>query len=209
MEGVGDVEEACYLGLKPGSRILLWYADDSVWHEALVGLVLGGEEIVMYTPDKDLYVQAIGCKGDYGPVKLKGLLPNGNLPRNLRAPAYRFREKVTDELIRQVFRDALALAGGEGRHYTTLTAAGFSYDGQTWGRISESAAKRLSEAGWELNPSFQEVPAFGLRREFWSPKQWGRWLFSEAIGILEARAVLKASKDFHLQYSVWPWYPSP
>ena len=65
MEGVGDVEEACYLGLKPGSRILLWYADDSVWHEALVGLVLGGEEIVMYTPDKDLYVEAVGCKGDY------------------------------------------------------------------------------------------------------------------------------------------------
>ena len=117
------MEEACYLGLKPGSRVLLWYADDSVWHEALVGLVLGGEEIVMYTPDKDLYVEAVGCKGDYGPVKLRGLLPNGNLPRNLRAPAYRFCEKVTDEMIRQVFRDALALADGEGRHYTMPTQA--------------------------------------------------------------------------------------
>ncbi len=81
---------------------------------------------------------------------------------------------------------------------SALTAAGFSYDGQTWGRISESAAKRLSEAGWELNPSFQEVPSFGLRREFWSPKQWGRWLFSEAIGILEARAVLKSIKRLSL-----------
>ena len=81
---------------------------------------------------------------------------------------------------------------------SALTAAGFSYDGQTWGRISESAAKRLSEAGWEINPSFQEVPSFGLRREFWSPKQWGRWLFSEAIGILEARAVLKSMKRLSL-----------
>lgn len=123
MEGVGDVEEACYLGLKPGSRILLWYADDSVWHEAMVGLVLGGEEIVMYTPDKDLYVEAVGCKGDYGPIRLRGLLPNGNLPRNLRARAYRFREKVTDELIRQVFRDALSLADGEDRHYIMPTQA--------------------------------------------------------------------------------------
>ena len=121
--GSSDVEEACYLGLKPGSRILLWYADDSVWHEALVGLVLGGEEIVMYTPDKDLYVEAVGCKGDYGPIRLRGLLPNGNLPRNLRARAYRFREKVTDELIRQVFRDALSLADGEDRHYTMPTQA--------------------------------------------------------------------------------------
>ncbi len=124
MEGVGDVEEACYQGLKPGSRILLWYADDTVWHEALVGLVLEGDEIVMYTPDQDLYVEKVGCKGDQGPIKLRGLLPNGNLPRNLRAAAYRFREKVTDDLIRQVFRDSLALADGEGKSYTMPALSG-------------------------------------------------------------------------------------
>ncbi len=77
-----------------------------------------GDEIVMYTPDQDLYMEKVGCKGDQGPIKLRGLLPNGNVPRNLTAPAYRFREKVTDDLIRQVFRDSLALADGESKSYT-------------------------------------------------------------------------------------------
>ncbi|CAK9070805.1 unnamed protein product [Durusdinium trenchii] len=113
LEGVGDVEEECYRNLTSGSRVLLWYSDDHVWHEALIGLVLGGEQVVMYTPDKDLYIESIGCKGLEGPIRLRGLKPDLGLPSRLRAPAYRFREIISDTLIKQVFRDSVKLAERE------------------------------------------------------------------------------------------------
>ncbi len=107
-------------------------------------------------------------------------------------------KSVVSETGRVQERSRFRRSSSHSARESALTAAGFSYDGQTWGRISESVAKKLSEAGWEVKPGFQEVPAFGLRREFWSPKQWGRWSFSEAIGILEARAVLKSIKRLAL-----------
>jgi len=42
--GVGDVEVACYLGLMPGRRFLVFYSYDDVWHEAMIALIVGGEE---------------------------------------------------------------------------------------------------------------------------------------------------------------------
>ena len=41
-------------------------------------------------------------------------MPNMNLPRNLRAPAYRFRDRITDERVKQVLRDSLDVAEAEG-----------------------------------------------------------------------------------------------
>lgn len=110
----GDVEEECYREIGPGKRILLWYQDDTVWHEAMVGLVIDEEQAVIYTPDQDLYVEKLSCLGDEGPAKLRGLKERFTLPRNLRAKAYRFREKITDEVIKTVFRQSLALAKEEG-----------------------------------------------------------------------------------------------
>lgn len=110
----GDVEEECYREIGPGKRILLWYQDDTVWHEAMVGLVVDEEQAVIYTPDQDLYVERLSCLGEEGPVKLRGLKERLTLPRNLRARAYRFREKISDEVIKKVFRDSLALAREEG-----------------------------------------------------------------------------------------------
>ena len=43
------------------------YADDTVWHEAMIGLVVGEEEAYIYTPDHDLYRECLGCKGVHGP----------------------------------------------------------------------------------------------------------------------------------------------
>ena len=52
----GDVEEGYYHDLGAGRRCLFSYSDDTVWHEALIGLVFGLEHAVIYTPDGDLYV---------------------------------------------------------------------------------------------------------------------------------------------------------
>ena len=86
-------------------------------------------------------------------------------------------------------RSRFKRSSGHSARESALTMAGFSYDGQAWGRVDEKTAQKLTETGWELNEKFEEVPSFGLRREFWTPSQWGKWHHSEPIGILEARAV--------------------
>ena len=63
LQGLGDAEVGWYRDLKAGQRALLWYSDDHVWRDNLIGLVIGGEEVVLYTPDNDLYIERIGCKG--------------------------------------------------------------------------------------------------------------------------------------------------
>ena len=100
LRNLGDVEEECYRNLKAGQRILLWYEGDNVWHENIVGLVVGGEEVVLYTPDDDLYIEKIGCRGQEGPVKLRGLGRRLGFPRGPHGRIYQFREAVDDALLR-------------------------------------------------------------------------------------------------------------
>ena len=64
--GVGDVEVDVYQNLKAGQRILLWYSDDTVWHEALVGLVVGGEGAAREPKgrlDSGVWGRALGTRG--------------------------------------------------------------------------------------------------------------------------------------------------
>ena len=114
-DGIGAVEVECYRNIKAGTHVLLWYDDDDVWHEALVMFVIGGEEVILYTPDHDLYIEKIGCKGIDGPSKLRGLTDRGTLPRNLRGRAYRFRVQPTETELRSVFRQATKIAEEERR----------------------------------------------------------------------------------------------
>ena len=112
--GVSDVEVACYQDLKPGKRILLWYKDDNVRHETLVALIVGGDSAVIYTPDKDLYIESLGCKGADGPTKLRGLASRFRIPRGKKA--YRFSFEITDDVIRGVIRSAVKLVKKEMGH---------------------------------------------------------------------------------------------
>jgi len=113
LQGNGDVEEAYYQGLRAGHRVLLWYNDDNVWHDNLIGLVLGGEEVVLFTPDDDLYIEKIGCRGHEGPVRLRGLGPRLGYPRGLHGRIYRFRNAIDDDVIKRVIRDSINLVETE------------------------------------------------------------------------------------------------
>lgn len=106
--------EECLKSLMPGRRILLWYTDDNVWHEAMVGVVATDRLAVIYTPDSDLYLEDLTYGSRYGPAKVKSLNANLSLPRNLRARAYRFREKLTDDIIKDVIKRSMELAEKEG-----------------------------------------------------------------------------------------------
>lgn len=101
---------ACLNSLAPGRRILGWYAGDNVWHEMMIGLVVSSELTVIYTPDGDPYMENLTYDRASGPIKLRSLGLRLTLPRNLRAPAYRFRGAITNDLIKSVALDALKLA---------------------------------------------------------------------------------------------------
>ena len=198
LEGVGDVEEECYRNLTSGSRALLWYSDDHVWHEALIGLVLGGEQVVMYTPDKDLYIESIGCKGLEGPIRLRGLKPDLGLPSRLRAPAYRFREIISDTLIKQVFRDSVKLAEREAGCSVALPTHIVNHAGQR---------KTLEEFfGGSFVRSRQPTPIGKLDKSSDSPKNAVKvqpalgdfvWLAAEPLGglILGQEVSLNSETD--------------
>ena len=166
VELAGDVEAECYAKLTTGSRCLLWYPDDSVWHEAMIGLVTSPDSAVIYTPDGDLYREVLSCLGESGPSRLRGLLPNMNLPRNLRAPAYRFRDRITDERIKQVLRDSLDVAEAEGYVVElpkkVVDAAGQEIDLNTMFGGHFLRRRIVAPAG--------RMPAEGLAAENGSPK---------------------------------------
>ena len=95
-------------------------------------------------------------------------------------------------------RSRFKRSAGHSARESALTAAGFHYDGAAWGRVDHVTAKRLCELGWEVDSSFEEVPARFLGRSFWTPRFWGKWKHAEPIGVLEARTVLKCIKRLAL-----------
>ena len=102
--------------------------------------------------------------------------------------------EVVSRVGRRIERSRFKRLGSHSARESALCAAGFQYDGRDWGPLTVASAKRLNEAGWEVDPSFEEVPSGALKRHIWSPMFWGGWLYKENIGILEARTVLKSLK---------------
>lgn len=82
--------------------------------------------------------------------------------------------------------------GSHAARESALSAAGFHRVDGEWGPIDAPMSKRLEQAGWGIDSTFQEVPAGCLKGNLWTPVFWGRWNFKENIGVLEARAVLKS-----------------
>lgn len=77
----------------------------------MVGLIVKDKEAYIHTPDHDLYVEKLSCKGGRtDPVKFRALGPRLTLPRNFLAQAYRFRGGLDDAVIRQAITDPIALA---------------------------------------------------------------------------------------------------
>lgn len=62
--------------------------------------MVGGEDAVIFTPDKDMYIESLGCKGVNGPIKIRSMDGVNRIPAGLRGRVYRFRDPVTDELVK-------------------------------------------------------------------------------------------------------------
>jgi len=112
--GPADVEVGLLPRLVPGSRILLWYSDDDVWHEALIALRADEYTFFIFTPDQDLYATSLACDGGDGPTKVRSLNHDFQVPSTIRQPVYRFRSEISDTLIKQQIREAHRMSVEEG-----------------------------------------------------------------------------------------------
>ena len=95
---------------------------------------------------------------------------------------------------RRLERSRFRRSSGHSARESALQAAGFELNAGLWTKSNVETSKRLAQAGWELDDSFEEVPSAGLKRELWHPKIWGKWRFNENIFLLEAKAVFKGIK---------------
>ena len=91
-------------------------------------------------------------------------------------------------------RDRFRRCSGHSAREAALTSAGFVKDEVTgkWaeGILEDEDYLRLS--GWDLEPSFPEIPKQHLHEEDWTVVRQGRWRRREHIVHLEARALVKS-----------------
>ncbi|CAE7892794.1 unnamed protein product, partial [Symbiodinium necroappetens] len=121
-----------------GSKYVVFYSDDDVWHERYV-LLPGDEEgfFWIWTPDDDVYEEDMRGKSDDGPAKVR-FVPVGvkTLP-NLRKAVYRFRDDVTDQTLLTKVREA------HREHKAAYGVAGLDLEQSV--RLPSGDAKTLGE----------------------------------------------------------------
>ena len=90
-----------------GTKAVVWYSDDVVWHERYI-LLPGGnpEDYWIITPDGDIYEECLKGKAADGPQRVRIVPREVRTLANLRTSVYRFAEDFDDA----VFREHIATA---------------------------------------------------------------------------------------------------
>lgn len=98
----GEEAGDSWRSLRPGSRCLVWYSDDRVWHERLCLYPEGEGFWVIATPDTNKYDEDLGCRDPKtGPQTLVILGNSGELPLGLGRDVYLFRKIPSDAELRR------------------------------------------------------------------------------------------------------------
>ena len=90
-----------------GTKAVVFYTDDVVWHERIV--LLPGHDPNVYwvlTPDEDIYEEDLGGKAQDGPDKVRVVPPGIRTLANLRKGIYRFRGEMDDAFLEGKIREA-------------------------------------------------------------------------------------------------------
>jgi len=117
-------------GYRPGTSVYVEYdVEGEPWHERLILSALGADDYVVFTADKDMYVETIAVP------PLRNHLPsgpNGKTPEGLGArfdkPVYKFSYRPAASTMERLFREADALAVehklAHPTRYAAVTGAG-------------------------------------------------------------------------------------
>ena len=116
------LSDAAAASLCPGSYVLVWYEDDSVWRERLL-LWMHGLFSEIVTPDNDKYLEDMRRVGS-GPSRVVLLPASGEIPNDITEPVYRFKRYPTiaehEKLLQQSFADARAASGRDVRLFAEV-----------------------------------------------------------------------------------------
>ncbi|CAE7763388.1 NHX3 [Symbiodinium sp. CCMP2456] len=90
-----------------GTKVVVFYTDDVVWHERLI-LLPSREENTYWivTPDGDIYEEDLGGNATDGPDRVRVVPPGVRTLANLRRGVYRFRDDPTDSFLEENIRKA-------------------------------------------------------------------------------------------------------
>ena len=103
-------EAAFWRNLRPGSRLLVLYIGDDTYHERLALWPVTEGRWVCYTPDADMYDEAIDGTDPENVLETLPLEPRGRLPPGLRNRAYRFARLPSEAELRGLIREGCAEA---------------------------------------------------------------------------------------------------
>ena len=107
---MADAVGAAFWSFRPGQKAVVFYDDDSVWHERRI-LLRGGSpgHYWIATPDADVYEEDLRGQAEDGPRRVR-LVPFGiRTLANLRTAVYRFREEWTHEQMKKLVKEAIAM----------------------------------------------------------------------------------------------------
>eukprot|EP00974_Lingulodinium_polyedra_P125726 11195582-Lingulodinium_polyedra.AAC.1 len=106
----GGLDAASLRTLRAGTRLLLYYADDDVYHERIALWPVDRGRWVMVTPDSDMYDEVVDGSDVASVVEVLLLGPEGRLPAGLPGRAYRFSRLPSADALRRLIREARAYA---------------------------------------------------------------------------------------------------
>ncbi len=102
---------ASWLNIVPGIPVAVFYSDDDVWHERLPLWRAGDGMWMIYTPDKDMYVEDLRCGSDDGPSKVKVKGYDFKYWSRVGGAAYRFASPPSPEEFRSLLKEAFKELG--------------------------------------------------------------------------------------------------
>ena len=123
---MADAAGVAYWSYRPGQKVVVFYDDDTVWHERRVLLRGGGPGLYwIVTPDGDIYEEDLRGRSSDGPAKVRVVPPGLRTLPNLRTAVYRFREEWTPELMKKRIKEAMS------RHLEAYGENGGSNESET------------------------------------------------------------------------------
>lgn len=104
---VRDDAEAVLSTCRPGQVAIVWYSDDTVYHERILVWKVDATTWHVLTPDGDVYAEDWSGRGSDGPVSFKLKGTDFRYYSRVSKPVYRFSEFPSDNEFRQHVETAL------------------------------------------------------------------------------------------------------
>ncbi|CAE7249467.1 unnamed protein product, partial [Symbiodinium sp. CCMP2456] len=131
------VEAEVFWRFRAGTRVVVFYQDDTVWHERYI-LAPGhrAETYWIVTPDDDVYEEDLQGRSPDGPSRVREVPPGIRTLPNLRTSVYRFREAMTDANLKAKVK--VALREHEETYGSIASLADFEVDLPSGGTVGKT-----------------------------------------------------------------------